>query len=351
MLSLKPVLIKLVDGIDLGFDEAQESMRLIMTGIATDAQIGCFLTALRMKGETVEEVSGFASAMRECCQRINPRVDGKLLDTCGTGGDKMNTFNISTLAAFVTAGAGVSLAKHGNRSVTSMCGSADVLEQLGLKLNLTPDEVKRLIEKVGIGFMFAPVFHPAMKHAIGPRRELGIRTVFNILGPLTNPANARLQLLGVYSPNLTEPMARALLKLGVEEAMVVHGMDGMDEISTVGETRVSWLREGTVKTMTLKPKDFGVNKTSITKLRGDTPEHGAEIAYKVLNGSAEQPKMDIVLVNSVAGIRMAGLSDGFTDGLDVARESIESGAAYEKLRQLVKHSGGDLSRLEQYENE
>lgn len=350
-MSLKPVLGKLVDGIDLGFEEAQESMRLIMSGKTTDAQIGGFLTALRIKGETVEEISGFASVMRDYCQTINPKVDGKLLDTCGTGGDKLNTFNISTLAAFVTAGARVSIAKHGNRSVTSMCGSADVLEQLGLRLDLTPDEVEHSIEKVGIGFMYAPVFHPAMKHAIGPRRELGIRTVFNILGPLTNPANACLQLLGVYSPELTEPMAKALQKLGVEEAMVVHGMDGLDEISTVGKTKVSWLREGDVKTMILKPKDFGVHKTSIAKLKGDNPERCAEIAYKLLVGSAEPPQMDIVLINSVAGIKMAGLSEGFTDGLDVARESIMSGAAYKKLRQLVKLSGGDLGQLEKLENE
>jgi anthranilate phosphoribosyltransferase len=350
-LSLKPVLGKLVDGLNLEFEEAKELMKLIMMGKATDAQIGCFLAALRMKGETVEEVAGFASAMRECCQRINPKVNGKLLDTCGTGGDEVNTFNISTLAAFVTAGAGIAIAKHGNRSVTSMCGSADVLEQLGLRLDLTPKDVERLIEKVGIGFMFAPIFHPAMKYAIGPRRELGIRSVFNILGPLTNPANASLQLLGVYSPELTEPMARALQKLGVEEAMVVHGMDGIDEISTIGETKVSWLREGDVKTTLFKPKDFGVNQTSIEKLRGYDSERGAEIAYKVLVGSAEQPQMDVVLANSVAGIRIAGLSDGFNDGLDMARESIESGAAFEKLRQLVELSGGDLSRLEKYENE
>ncbi|MFC1802824.1 anthranilate phosphoribosyltransferase [Thermoproteota archaeon] len=350
-MSLKPVIGKLVDGIDLGFEEAQESMRLIMSGLATDSQIGCLLTALRMKGETVDEVSGLASAMREYCQRIKPMVDGKLLDTCGTGGDKLNTFNISTIAAFVAAGAGVSIAKHGNRSVTSKCGSADVLEQLGLRLDLSPKEVEKLIEKVGIGFIYAPVFHPAMKFAVGPRRELGIRTVFNVLGPLTNPANASIQLLGVYSPRLLEPMAKSLQNLRVEEAMVVHGMDGMDEISTVGETRVSWLQDCEVRTINIKPKDFGVRRTSLEKLRSDSPEHGAEIAYKVLVGSAEEPQMDVVLVNSVAGIKMAGLSDGFADGMELARESIESGAAYKKLRMLVKLSGGDLSRLEDFEDE
>jgi len=349
-LSLKPVIGKLVDGMNLSFDEAKESMRTIMSGTATDAQIGSFLTALRMKGETVEEVSGFASAMRDFCQKISPKVDGKLLDTCGTGGDRLNTFNISTISAFVAAGAGVALAKHGNRSMTSKCGSADVLEHLGLPLDIAPRAVEVLIEKVGVGFIYAPVFHPAMKHAIGPRRELGLRTVFNILGPLTNPANAKIQLLGVYSPSLTEPMAESLHRLGVEEAMVVHGLDGMDEISTVGETRVSWLHEGEVETLIMKPRDFGVEKTSLDKLSGAGPELGARIAYKVLVGEAEKPQMDVVLVNSVAGIKMAGLSDGFTDGMELARESVESGAAYKKLRGLVKHAGGDLSRLETYED-
>ncbi|MFH1180330.1 MAG: anthranilate phosphoribosyltransferase, partial [Candidatus Bathyarchaeota archaeon] len=214
-----------------------------------------------------------------------------------------------------------------------------------------PCIVESLIEKIGVGFIYAPVFHPAMKHAIGPRRELGLRTVFNVLGPLTNPADANIQLLGVYSPSLTEPMAEALRRLGVEEAMVVHGLDGMDEISTVGETRVSWLHEDEVKTLTMKPRDFGVEKTSLDKLYGAGPELGARIAYKVLIGEAEKPQMDVVLVNSVAGIKMAGLSDGFTDGMELARESVESGAAYKKLRGLVKHAGGDLSRLETYEDE
>ena len=349
-MSLKPVLGKLVDGMNLGFEEAKESMRTIVSGKATDAQIGCFLTALRMKGATVDEISGFASAMKDFCQKISPKVDGKLLDTCGTGGDRVNTFNISTISAFVAAGVGVALAKHGNRSVTSKCGSADVLEYLGLPLDIAPCEVEALIEKIGVGFIYAPVFHPAMKYVTGPRRELGLRTVFNILGPLVNPAEAKIQLLGVYSPSLTEPMAESLHRLGVEEAMVVHGLDGMDEISTIGETRVSWLRDGEVETLTMKPRDFGVEKTSLDKLSGAGPEHGARVAYKVLTGEAEKPQMDVVLVNSVAGIKMAGLSDGFTDGMELARESVESGAAYKKLRDRVKHAGGDLSRLETYED-
>ncbi len=350
-MSLKPLINKVIDGEDLGFREAQESLGLIMSGNATNSQIGCFLAAMRMKKETVEEVSGFASAMREYCKTIQPKVNGKLLDTCGTGGDKLGTFNISTISMFVAAGAGVPIAKHGNRSASGKTGSADLLEHLGLKLNQTPEEVERLIERVGVGFMFAPVFHPAMKHAVSPRKEIGIRTVFNILGPLTNPANADVQLLGVYSDKLTEPMANSLSKLGVEEAMVVHGEDGMDEISTTGPTRVSWLKRGEVKSYSINPNDFGVQRTPLNKLRCEGTMQGAKITYKILVGEADSPQTDIVLVNSAAGIVIAGLSDNFSYAMDLARESIESGKAYNKLKKLVKLSGGDLSTLENLENE
>ena len=227
---------KLIDGTNLTFEESQEIMREVMSGKATNAQIAAFLTALRKKGETVEERVASAVVMREHCSRIHPRVEGRLVDTCGTGGDKIKTFNISTTAAFVVAGAGVAIAKHGNRSVTSKSGSADVLEKLGLNLNMEPEAVQGTIEQVGVGFMFAPAFHPAMKYAIQPRREIGIRTIFNILGPLTNPASANAQLLGVYDSKLTAPMAYALKELGCEEAMVVHGLDGLDEY------RRRWLR-------------------------------------------------------------------------------------------------------------
>ena len=222
---IKKVLGKLADGYDLSFKESKDSMTAIMRGEATPAQISCFLTALKMKGETIDEISAFAQTMREFCNRITPNVNGRLVDTCGTGGDRVNTFNISTVSAFVVAGANVSIAKHGNRSVTSKCGSADVLENLGLNLALKPADVEALIEKIGIGFIYAPAFHPAMKHAIGPRRELGISTIFNILGPLTNPADADAQLLGVFDPRLTEPLAQTLMALGCEEAMVVHATD------------------------------------------------------------------------------------------------------------------------------
>ena len=348
---LKCFIEKLVEGRDLTFEEAKEAMGEIMSGGATDAQIGSFLTALRMKGETIDEISAFASAMRAHCQRINPKVDGRLVDTCGTGGDKIDTFNISTTAAFVVSGADVCIAKHGNRSVTSSCGSAEVLQGLGLNLALEPGDVERSIEEVGIGFMFAPAFHPAMKYAIGPRRELGVRTVFNILGPLTNPAGASAQLLGVYDPDLTEPLAKSLNRLGSEEAMVVNGLDGMDEISNIGATKVSWLRDGDVSTYEVTPMDFGVRQTSMEEIRGGDPKESAELTYRILKGieGYDDPRTEIVLMNSAAGIVVAGKADDFMCGMELARESIGSGAAYERLRSLIKASGGDLSKLEELE--
>jgi anthranilate phosphoribosyltransferase len=342
----------LVEGQSLSFEEAREAMGEIMSGRATDAQTGSFLTALRMKRETIDEISALASAMRDYCHKINPCVNGRLVDTCGTGGDRVDTFNISTVAAFVASGAGVSIAKHGNRSVTSLCGSADVLQRLGLNLSMDPEDVKRSIEEVGVGFMFAPVFHPAMKHAIGPRRELGIRTIFNVLGPLTNPAGASAQLLGVYDPDLTEPLALSLERLGSEEAMVVHGMHGLDEISTLGATRITWLRDGEVKTVETLPRDFGVEKARLEDVRGTDPKGSAELTFRILNGLCEphDPKTEIVLVNGTAGIIVAGRADDFLYGMELARESIESGAAYGKLKGLVKASGGDLAILEELES-
>jgi anthranilate phosphoribosyltransferase len=343
---------KLIDGGNLPFEEAQGIMREVMSGEASNAQIAAFLAALRMKGETVEELIAFASVMREHCRRIHPRVQGRLVDTCGTGGDKIKTFNISTAAAFVVAGAGVAIAKHGNRSVTSKSGSADVLEKLGLNLKMEPEAVQATIEKVGVGFMFAPAFHPAMKYAVQPRREIGIRTVFNVLGPLTNPASANAQLLGVYDSNLTIPIAYALKKLGCEEAMVVHGLDGLDEISTVGRTAIAWLKEGEVANMEVTPKDFGVKQSHIADIRGTTPDESAEILFQILNGkcSLEGPKTEIVLVNSAAGIIVGGKAEDFDYGMTVARKSIESGAAYEKLKALIQASGGDISKLEELES-
>jgi anthranilate phosphoribosyltransferase len=343
---------KLINGTNLTFEEAQEVMREVMSGNSTNSQIAAFLAALRMKGETVEELIAFADVMREHCRRIHPRVEGRLVDTCGTGGDKIKTFNISTAAAFVVAGAGVAIAKHGNRSVTSKSGSADVLERLGLNLKMEPAAVKATIEQVGVGFMFAPAFHPAMRYAVQPRREIGIRTVFNVLGPLTNPASANAQLLGVYDKQLTTPLAHALKKLGCKEALVVHGLDGLDEISTIGKTAIAWLKEGEVAILEVAPKDFGVKIARLKDIRGTTPEESAEILFQILNGkcSTEDSKTEIVLVNSAAGIILGGKSKDFSYGMTVARESIESGAAYKKLKALINASGGDLSKLEELES-
>jgi anthranilate phosphoribosyltransferase len=344
---------KLVNGADLTYEESTAAMKEIMSGEATNAQIGAFLTALRTKGETTEEITAFTTVMKECCRRIHPQVKGRLVDTCGTGGDKIKTFNISTTAAFIVAGAEIAVAKHGNRSVTSKCGSADVLERLGLNLNIDHQVVEEAIEKAGVGFMFAPAFHPAMKYAIGPRRELGIRTVFNVLGPLTNPADASAQLLGVYDRRLTEPLAYSLKSLGCEEAMVVHGLDGLDEISTVGKTAISWLRNGEVTTMEMSPNDFGTKRAKLEDIRGTTPEESAELAFKILSGSmdADDPRREIVQVNGAAAIIVGGKAEDFRYGIEAAKESIESGAAYKKLRELIKFSRGDLSKLEQLETD
>lgn len=339
---------KLVEGRNLSYEEASDTMKEIMSGKASDAQIAAFLTALRMKGETVDEIAAFATIMRTFCHMIHPKVNGRLIDTCGTGGDRIKSFNISTTAAFVTAGAGINVAKHGNRSVTSMCGSADILERLGLNLHVEPRIVEKAIEDVGIGFMFAPSFHPAMKCVAVPRKEIGIRTVFNILGPLTNPANANAQLLGVYHEKLVEQLALVLKKLGCREAMVVHGIDGLDEISITGKTVIAWLDEGNVTLLNLSPESLGLEKARIEEIEGSTIEYGAELSYKILNGFVDGPKRDIVLLNAAAGIIVGDKASNFSEGFEVARESLESGAAYRKLRQLIK-AYGDLAKLEELE--
>jgi anthranilate phosphoribosyltransferase len=341
----------LVEGANLSPQESRQAMQEIMSGQATNAQIAAFLTALRMKGETVEEITALAQVMRENCVRICPSVMGRLVDTCGTGGDKIKTFNISTAAAFVSAGAGVAIAKHGNRSVTSKSGSADVLEKLGLNLNMDPEAVKRSIEQVGVGFMFAPAFHPAMKYAVAPRKEIGIRTIFNDLGPLTNPASANAQMLGVYDSRMTTPLAHVLRNLGCQEAMVVHGLDGLDEISTVGKTVISHLKDDKVTTFEAFPKDFGVTQAQIYDLQGATPEENAEVLFKILNGryAANDPKTEVVLVNSAAALMVGGKAEDFKAGVEIAQKSVSSGAAYGKLKALVKVSGGDLFKLEELE--
>jgi anthranilate phosphoribosyltransferase len=341
---------KLIEGKDLSLDEATQVMQEIMTGQATNTQTGAFLTALRIKGESVEELIAFASVMKSQCRQIAPKVQGRLVDTCGTGGDKIKTFNVSTASAFVIAGAGIPVAKHGNRAVTSKSGSADVLEKLGLNLNMTPEAAQAAIEKVGVGFMFAQAFHPAMKFAAQPRKEIGIRTVFNVLGPLTNPASATGQLLGVYDPKLTVPMANALSKLGCEEAMVVHGLDGLDEISTLGKTCIAHLKERQVRELEVNPEFFGVKQATALDLQVTTAEESARTIYRILSGkNLSEPKAEMVLVNSAAGIIVGGKADDFKEAMQVAKESIVSGAAYGKLKGLVSVSGGSLQMLEELE--
>ena len=334
----------LVDRRDLTRIEAAAAMEAIMSGAATGAQIGAFLTALRMKGETVEELIGFAQVMRQKVVRIRARGDDvaglsgtdreMLIDTCGTGGDATGTFNVSTATAFVVAGAGLRVAKHGNRSVSSLCGSADVVETLGINLDLPPDKVTRCIEEVGIGFLYAPLLHTAMKHVMPARREMGVRTVFNMLGPLTNPAAANAQIIGVYTASLTEPLARVLAELGTVRAFVVHGADNLDEISNTGESRVSEVREGAVRTYTVRPEDFGMSRASIKDLAGGDREQNAEIIRAVLDGEAG-PRRDIVLMNASAALVAGGRGRDLKEGVAVAAQSIDSGAARGKLDALV----------------
>jgi anthranilate phosphoribosyltransferase len=334
----------LVDRRDLTRIEAAAAMEAIMSGAATGAQIGAFLTALRMKGETVEELIGFAQVMRQKVVRIRARGDGvagmsgtdreMLIDTCGTGGDATGTFNVSTATAFVVAGAGLRVAKHGNRSVSSLCGSADVVETLGIDLDLSPDKVTRCIEEIGIGFLYAPLLHTAMKHVMPARREMGVRTVFNMLGPLTNPAAANAQIIGVYAASLTEPLARVLAELGTVRAFVVHGADNLDEISNTGESRVSEVREGTVRTYAVRPEDVGIPRASIKDLAGGDREENAQIICAVLDGEAG-PRRDIVLMNAAAALVAGARARDLKDGVAVAAQSIDSRAARGKLDALI----------------
>ena len=342
---------KLIEGTDLTFEESGTIMTEVMSGKATNSQTAAFLTALRMKGESVDEIIAFASVMKSHCQSIHPKVQGRLVDIVGTGGDKIKTFNVSTTAAFIIAGAGVPVAKHGNRAVTSKSGSADVLEKLGLNLNLEPQAIETIIEQVGVGFMFAPAFHPAMKYAAEPRREIGIRTVFNILGPLTNPASVTGHVLGVCDAKLVEPMAYALQKLGCQEAIVAHGLDGLDEISTVGKTLIAHLKNSQVTLKEVTPEQFGLKRVNPLDLQCSSAEESAQTLYRILNGKLnDTAKTEIVLFNAAAGILVGGKASDLKQAIIIAKEAIASGAAYSKLMRMVKASGGDLSKLEELES-
>jgi anthranilate phosphoribosyltransferase len=323
---------KLVERQHLTEEEAAQAMRQIMDGSATPAQIAAFLIALRIKGETIEEITGCARVMREKATPIRAPYPN-VLDTCGTGGDGAQTFNISTTAAFVVAGAGVPVAKHGNRSVSSRCGSADLLQALGVTIELSPGMAEKCLAEVGMTFLFAPLFHSAMKFAVGPRREIGVRTIFNILGPLTNPAAARHQLLGVYRQELTAPMARVLGNLGAVRAFVVHGADGLDEITTTGETHITVLDTGKITPIVINPEQFGLQRAPRGALAGGDAAQNAAITMTVLQGKPG-PHRDVVLLNAAAALTVSGAVPDLHAGLQLAAQSIDSGAALEKLRCL-----------------
>jgi len=302
-----------------------------MNGEATPAQVASFITALRMKGETIDEIIGFVKVMRDKSIKVHPKT-ANLLDTCGTGGDKLNTFNISTTATFVVVGAGVSVAKHGNRAASSSCGSADVLEALGIKLNLNNDQVAECIDRAGLGFLFAPAMHPAMKHAVGPRKDIGFRTIFNILGPMTNPANTEMQTIGIFSPELTETVANVLNALGTRRAMVFHGMAGLDEMSTLGETKISELKDGKVRTYLLHPSDVGLNVASASEIAaGDgSIVDNVRALLNVLDGE-KGPRRDIVLLNAAAAFVVTDKARDLKEGIALAEKTIDSGAAMNAL--------------------
>ncbi|MGD8234941.1 MAG: anthranilate phosphoribosyltransferase [Chromatiales bacterium] len=333
-MEMQDAINMVINKTDLDQEQMAGVMRTIMTGGATPAQIGGFLVGLRMKGETVNEITAAAHVMRELAEKVASWPE-YLVDTCGTGGDASGTFNISTASAFVAAGAGARVAKHGNRSISSKSGSADVLEAAGVQLDITPGHVSRCLEEVGIGFMFAPAHHGAMKHAIGPRREMGVRTIFNVLGPLTNPAGAPNQVLGVFSKELVKPMAKVLKKLDSNHVMVVHAKDGLDEISINRKTWVAELKNGHIREYKIRPGDFGMKRASLDAIRADSVEDSLRIINEVLD-NRPGPARDIVCLNAGAAIYTAGVAVSLEQGVALAADSIASGKAREKLRQLVE---------------
>lgn len=335
-MNMQEAIRTVTEGRNLSGDDMRSVMQTIMTGKATQSQIGGFLIGLRMKGETVDEIAAAAQVMRDLATRVNVSADN-MVDTCGTGGDGASTFNISTAVAFVAAAAGAHVAKHGNRSVSSKSGSADVLETAGVNLDLSPEQVSRCVEEVGVGFLFAPKHHGAMKHAIGPRKEMGVRTVFNILGPLTNPAGAPNQVLGVFSGALVEPLASVLQSLGSRHVMVVHAQDGMDEISIGSPTRVAELKDGSVNVYDIKPEDFGMQQADVASLAVDSAQQSLEVIRSVFAGEAG-PAADIVVLNAAAAIYTSGISATYLEGIDIARQMLSNGAAAAKLNQLVEMS-------------
>ncbi len=332
---IKEAIRMLVKGSSLTVEQAEAVMEEIMNGEATPAQLGAFVTALRLKGETVDEIVGMAKIMRDKAVQVN--VNEPVVDTCGTGGDAAGTFNISTATALVAAGAGLKIAKHGNRAMSSRCGSADVLEALGVKIDLNAEGVGRCIEEVGIGFMFAPLFHPAMKYAAAPRREIGIRTVFNIIGPLTNPAGSEAQVVGVAEGVMAEKVAMALKNLGCRHALVVHGENGLDEVAINDRTLVYELKDGEIESYYISPGDFGLQEAGIDKIKGGTAAENADIIRKVLSGEKGH-KRDIVLLNTAAVMLAGDKVENMMQGIRLAEEVIDSGEAMQKLEQLISCS-------------
>ncbi len=345
---IKEFISKVVRGDDLTEIEMEKAMDEIMSGTATPAQIGSFITALRLKGESVDEIAGAARAMRAKATKIcgNNHIvnidrdeinieDETILDIVGTGGDGTRTFNVSTTTAFVAAGGGIKVAKHGNRAVSSICGSADVIENLGVDLDLTSTDVERCINEVGIGFLYAPIFHGAMKYAAGPRREIGIRSIFNLLGPVTNPAGASVQVLGVYEPSLTDKMAHVLKRLGTKEAFVVCGEGTFDEISICGPTRVSHLKDDSIHTFQMTPEVYGFKRAALEEIVGGDAKENARIIRNILDGE-KGPKREMVLLNASAAFMTTGLCDNFRDGIEIAMDSIDSGKACKKLDKMIE---------------
>ena len=332
-MDMQTAIQTVISGKDLNASEMHHVMQLIMTGEATPAQVGGFLVGLRCKGETVEEITAAAEVMRDLASHVNV-TNEHLVDTCGTGGDSSGTFNVSTCSSFVVAAAGGRVAKHGNRSISSNSGSADVLEAAGVRLDLTPQQVAECVNEIGVGFMFAPLHHSAMKHAIGPRREMGVRTIFNVLGPLTNPAGAPNQVLGVFSKELVEPLAHVLKRLGSNHVLVVHADDGMDEISIASPTFVAELKDGEVSSYTIRPEDFGMSRAELSQIHADDSAHSLEIIRAVFE-NADGPAKDIVCLNAGAAIYAAGLASTLAQGIETAQQVIADGLVNQKLEQLI----------------
>ncbi len=344
---IRDALAEIAQRRDLGYARAHDAMAEIMDGVATPSQIGAFLLGIGMKGERPDEIAGMATAMRERCASIRPKPNGRVVDLCGTGGAAVTTFNVSTLAMFLVAGAGVTVAKHGNRAITSRCGSADLLEALGVRVDLEPSQVEQILQAHGFCFMFAPKFHPAMRNAMGPRKELGLRTVFNILGPLTNPAGAQGHVMGVFSPELVPLILQVTDRLGLEHAMVVHGQAGVDEICLCCPTLVGELSEGESREYVLRPEDLGFARAALRDLAGSEPAAAADEALRLLLGE-KGAKRDMLLANAAAGIYVAGKASSLEDALPAAQEVLDSGRAFDKLRELVVATGGDPSRMEDH---